>query len=122
MLVHFPRHGISGLHHKLELEYLSKFNHETPLEDYVLLTLFGTTFSGEAITTLMNTFRNLMYAGFIIYKGLRVYFWLARDRLYILVAGDDSLILLRFKIDIKPIRQSALNNTSRQPTIDSPLG
>lgn len=88
--------------------------------DYIFLTVDGTTFSGEPVTTLFNTFRNILYISFFVYLETGRKHWLDPG-FFIAAAGDDGICTTNEQL-APVIYHSIVNNTSRSKHQVSPLG
>lgn len=69
----------------------------------------------------MNTFRNILYAGYSLFRLTGIKFYKDR-RFLICAAGDDGICLLKSLKWAKTFHNAMLKATSRDKYSDSPLG
>jgi hypothetical protein len=104
--------------HEKEMRYRYRLGKK---KDLLPFTILGTTLSGDSIsTTLGNTFREILYINYYIYKETGKKFW-QDNSFYTPTAGDDSLVLCT-RTESNKIYEAILKNTSRTPDKQSSLG
>lgn len=85
-----------------------------PKHTYAPLTLEGTTFSGDPITTLGNTLRSICYAEYYMRH-------IPKTQYRLFAAGDDVMIIVSREW-AKTAKRHFLAHTARQASQPSALG